>query len=84
MENRIEDQIKEMMVERLFLQVKPEEISDQGSLAEEIGVDSVQLFEIIVGLEEMFGFSVEDEEFDQERFRSVKSIADFVRSKQES
>lgn len=82
MENRIEDQIKEMMVERLFLRVKPDEISDGENLGEEIGVDSVQLFEIIVGLEEIFGISVEDEEFDQDRFRSVKSIADFVRSKQ--
>lgn len=82
MENRIEDQIKEMMVERLFLQIKPDEISDEGNLGEEIGVDSVQLFEIIVGLEEIFGISVEDEEFDQDKFRSVKSIADFVRSKQ--
>jgi acyl carrier protein len=80
-EKRIEDRIKEMMVERLFLKIKPEQISDEGLLTEELGLDSVSIFEIVVGLEEAFGISVEDQEFKLESFQSVRKIADFVRGK---
>lgn len=80
-EKRIEDQIKEMMVERLFLKIQPEQISDEGLLTEELGLDSVSIFEIVVGLEEAFGISVEDQEFKLESFQSVCKIADFVRGK---
>ena len=81
-EKRIEDQIKEMLVERLFLQVDPSEIGDEDNLMETLGVDSIQIFEIVVGLEETYGLSFADDEFDIQVFRDVKSIADFVRKKQ--
>jgi acyl carrier protein len=80
-EKRIEDTIKEMLVERLFLKMKPEQISDEGLLGEELGVDSVSVFEIVVGLEEVYGISVADEEFRMETFQSVRKIAEFVRGK---
>ena len=79
---RIEDELKKMMVERLFLKVKPESIPDEAPLMKTLGVDSVAVLEIVVGLEEVYGISFEDEEFDIEIFRTVKSIADFVRAKQ--
>ena len=77
----IERQIKEMLVERLFLKISPDEIDDDAPLMEKLGVDSVQVLEIVVGLEEVYGISFEDEEFDIDIFRTVKSIADFVRNK---
>jgi acyl carrier protein len=80
-EERIEDAIKRMIVERLFLKVKPEGIPDTAPLMKTLGVDSVAVLEMVVGLEEIYGISFEDEEFDIEIFRTVKSIADFVRTK---
>ncbi|NOZ21938.1 MAG: acyl carrier protein [Planctomycetes bacterium] len=77
----VEDAIKQMIVERLFLKIEPGEISDEEPLMEKLGVDSVQLLEIAVGLEEVYGISFEDEEFDIEIFKTIKSIADFVREK---
>jgi len=82
-EQRIEDKVKEMLVERLFLKVEPQTIGDDDVLADTLGLDSVSVFEIVVGLEEVYGLSFEDEEFDMAVFRSVRSIADFVRRKQE-
>jgi len=67
---RIEDRLKQMMVERLFLKVKPESIAEDAPLMK------------TVGLEEVYGISFDDEEFDVEIFRTVRSIADFVRGKQ--
>ncbi len=77
----IEDRLKEMIVERLFLSVAPGEISDDDPLMEKFEIDSVRLFEIVVGLEEVFDISLEDDEFSVERFENVKAIADLVRDK---
>jgi acyl carrier protein len=74
----LKSRIKKMIVERLFLDVNPETIDDDASLMETYGVDSVALFEIVVGLEEEFGVPMEDVDFQVEAFRSVNSIADFV------
>lgn len=81
-EKTIEQNIKEMLVERLFLKVQPEEIADDARLMQTFGVDSVSVFEIVVGLEEVYGLSFEDEEFDIQIFKSVQSIAAYVRAKQ--
>lgn len=82
-EKSIEQTIKEIMVERLFLKMQADEISDDALLMEELGVDSVSVFEIVVGLEEVYGITFEDDEFQIETFRTPKSIADYVRKKME-
>jgi len=74
-------QIKEMIVERLFLDVAPADITDDENLMETHDIDSVKLFEIVVGLEEVFDVSFEDADFTVETFSSVNSIAEYVRSK---
>ena len=78
---RIEDRIKELLVERLFLKIPPATIGDDDDLGETLGVDSVAIFEIVVGLEEEYGLTFEDEDFDIAVFRTVRSIAEFVRAK---
>ena len=77
----IESAIKQMIVERLFLKIDPSKIPDEEPLAEKLEIDSVQILEIVVGLEEVYGISFEDDEFDIEIFKTVKSIANFVREK---
>lgn len=77
----IEEQLKQLIVERLFLKIKPDDIGDDDSLIDDHGIDSVQVLEIVVGLEEEYGISFEDEDFDIEVFKTVKSIADFVRQR---
>ena len=75
----IESRIKEMVVDRLFLKVKPEELASDASLIDDYGVDSVALLELVVGLEEVFGIVVEDGDFDLANFSSVKALAEFVK-----
>ncbi len=77
----VEDRIREMMVERLFLQIKPEEIELDANLMENYGIDSVQVAELVVGTEGTFDISFEDDDFDPTQFETVKQIADLVRSK---
>ena len=75
--------VKELIVELLFLRdVAPEDIGDEDVLEETLGVDSVQLFQIVAGLEEAFDIRFGDEDFDVSKFATVKAIADVVREKQ--
>jgi acyl carrier protein len=48
---------------------------------ETYGIDSVALFELVVGLEDEFGVAMEDTDFQIETFRTVNSIAEFVEAK---
>jgi len=74
-------EIKNLLVERLFLRVQPEDIPDAAPLRETLGIDSVALFELIVGLEDVYGITFEENEFRLSLFEDVESIADFVEMK---
>lgn len=74
----IEKKLKEMIVERLFLTVPPEEMETDASLIDAYGVDSVCLLELVVGLEDVFGIVIEDGDFDVRNFISVAALRDFV------
>lgn len=78
----IEPQIRQMIVERCFLTVEPEDIGDDDDLMETVGLDSVQILEVVVGLEEVFGVSFEESDFDIAHLSTVGAIAHYVRSKQ--
>ena len=77
----LKQQLKAMIVERLFLDVEPAAIDDDENLMENYDIDSVNLFEIVVGLEESFEISFEDEDFSVDLFANVDSLAEFVEAK---
>ncbi|MCC3372468.1 phosphopantetheine-binding protein [Cohnella sp. REN36] len=79
----IKQTVKEkLLVERLELEdVTPEEIGDDTPLfGEGLGLDSVEAFEVMVGLEAVFGVMVEGIPADRlrEHLFNVSSIARFV------
>jgi acyl carrier protein len=76
---QIETKLKQMIVERLFLDMPPESIDTDASLVKVYGVDSVCLLELVVGLEEAFGVVIEDDAFDLRHFSSVAALRDFVK-----
>jgi acyl carrier protein len=77
----VEAKLKVMIVERLFLKVKPEEIPADASLMDTYGVDSVSLLELVVGLEEAFGIRLEDGDFNVQHFATVAALRDFVKER---
>jgi len=77
----VEIQLKEMIVERLFLDVDPAAIADDENLMENYEIDSVNLFEIVVGLEEQFEISFEDEDFSVDLFATINNLAEYVEQK---
>jgi len=80
-DGQLKQQIKDMIVERLFLDADPNEIEDDENLMENYEIDSVNLFEIVVGLEEEFEISFEDEDFSVDLFATVNNLAEYVEQK---
>jgi len=77
----MEAQLRELIVERLFLDMEPDEIENQVELAE-YGVDSFLLLELIVAMEEIFEVKFEQSDITADALKSVSTLAELIRSKQ--
>lgn len=77
----LNNQLKQMIVERLFLNIEPGDIADDANLVDTYGIDSVNLFEIVVGLEDEFGISVADADLSTDTFATINDIAALVKRK---
>lgn len=74
------DRVKRLIIERLRLSIEPDEIAEDAPLfGIGLGLDSVDVLEIVVGIEQEFGITVTDE--DMQVFRSVNTIVDFIMDK---
>ncbi len=78
----LKGRLKRLIVERLKLEMDPEEIGDADPLfGEGLGLDSIDALELVLGLEQEFGVKIEDEEVGGEALASVDALAAFVRDK---
>lgn len=77
-------QLKQIIVDKLDVNVKLEEIDDNASLFEEgIGLDSVAIMEFISLIEADFGFKFSDDELNMEPFKDLRTLAAYIIEKQE-
>jgi len=80
MNNEIAEQIKGMLVERL--RIPAEELEyDSELFGEDIGLDSIDSIEIIVGIENLFGVDLSGAA--REDFRSIETLTAYVESHKE-
>ena len=73
-------EIRQLIVDSVQIQHIPvESITEATTLfGEGLGLDSVDVLEVVVAVERKFGVKVRDAKTGQQIFRSVGSIADFV------
>ena len=69
--------IKEMIVK--LLKIKPEELKDEVSLQDSIGVDSTEMVEIVIALSKGFGISLSAKEIS--KFSTINDIEKIIQSK---
>ena len=81
MTENLEQTLKELIVERLFLDIAPNDIETEAPLAD-YGVDSFLLLELIVAIEETFGVKFAQSDIKDDVLKSVATLATLVRSKQ--
>jgi acyl carrier protein len=79
---KIENRIKKVIKKRLRLKVNMEEISrDTPLIGKGLGLDSIGVLELVVGLEEEFNIMFEDSELKIELFRNIGSLTDYINKK---
>ena len=75
----LKEEVKQALVRSLRLPIPPEEIGDSMPLfGEGLGLDSIDVLELVLELERSFGVSITDEQTGTRVLRSVDAIADFI------
>jgi acyl carrier protein len=75
----LKDEIKRAIVRSLRLPMAPESIENSVSLfGEGLGLDSIDVLELVLEIERTFGVSITDEQTGNKVLRSVDSIADYI------
>ena len=72
------DDIKDVIVDKLG--VEADKIKPEARFIEDLGADSLDTVELIMGLEDKFGLEISDE--DAEKIRTVGDAVKFIESKQ--
>ncbi len=74
-------EIKRAIVRSLRLPMTPEEIGDSMPLFDEgLGLDSIDVLELVLEIERSFGVSIGDEQTGMKVLRSVDTIAEYITS----
>ena len=75
----LKGELKQAIVRGLRLPISPDEIRNDMSLfGEGLGLDSIDVLELVLELERSFGVQIRDEQTGAEVLRSVDTIAAFV------
>jgi acyl carrier protein len=73
-------ELKIKIIETLsLLDVTPEDIGDEDRLVGgELGIDSIDVLELVLMLEKDYGVKIENKEMGVEAFASVRALAGFI------
>jgi acyl carrier protein len=79
MSDSLRTEIKQAIVRSLRLPMQPEEIGDSTPLfGEGLGLDSIDVLELVLEIERSFGVSITDEQTGTQVLRSVDTIAQHI------
>jgi acyl carrier protein len=73
----LEEKVIKLVMEQL--DVTREECVLEASFIDDLGADSLDLVELIMEMEEVFGIEIADEEL--EKILTIKDVVDFIKSK---
>ncbi|MCH2174809.1 MAG: acyl carrier protein [Lentisphaeria bacterium] len=76
----METELKNLIVERLFLDIEPASIDSDKDLIE-YGIDSFMLMEMIVAIEETLDIRFEPTDIQTDSLKSIASLKSLVESK---
>ena len=71
------DRVKKIVADKL--QVGADQVTMEASFVEDLGADSIDQMELVMGLEEEFGLEIPDE--DSEKITTVGAAVEYIDSK---
>ena len=74
--NDIEQRVKKVIAEQL--NINEADIKNESAFMEDLGADSLDLFELVMALEDAFKVEIPDDQ--QEKLRTVQQAIDFIQS----
>ncbi|MDP3181955.1 MAG: acyl carrier protein [Desulfobaccales bacterium] len=74
----VEDKVIDIIVDKLG--VERSEVTPEAVFVDDLGADSLDLVELIMAMEEEFGFEIADDE--AEKLRTVQDVTSFVQARQ--
>ncbi|MBT50101.1 acyl carrier protein [Acinetobacter sp. YQ_14] len=72
----IEMRVKKVIIEKLG--VEEQKVVPSALFVNDLGADSMDLVELLMGFEEEFGFEIPDE--DAEKITTVQAVIDYIRT----
>lgn len=72
------EKLQEIIADKLGIETS--EIKPESKFSEDLGADSLDLFEVVMGLEEAFEVSIDNEDLDQ--IKTVQDAMDYIANKQ--
>jgi acyl carrier protein len=78
-EKSVEQRVKEIMVEQLG--VNPDQVTLDAKIVEDLGADSLDVVELIMSLEEEFGYEIPDQE--AEKLQTVGDVIKYIEDHQQ-
>ncbi len=81
MDTDIRQRLRQFLSENLIKEQTGKTVEDSDSFFEKNVIDSTGVLELVLFLEQTFGFVVEDEEIVPENLDSINRLAAFVQSK---
>ena len=72
----IEERVKRLIAEQLKSELK--DVTDEASLMDDLGADSLDTVELVMALEEEFETEIPDE--DAESIATVKQVIDYIKN----
>lgn len=77
---QLRDELKALLVKKLRLRgVTPESINDQDPLLKgPLGLDSIDILELALAIEQVYGVKITDEQLGEEAFQTIAALAEFV------
>lgn len=78
-EKSVEQRVREIMVEQLG--VNPDQVTLDAKIVEDLGADSLDVVELIMSLEEEFGYEIPDQE--AEKLQTVGDVIRYIEEHQQ-
>jgi len=76
--NEIAKEIRNIILTRLDLDLDGDEPADDASLFEDWGIDSVDVLDLVLGIEQVFSVKIKQDEEIEKHFFSIATLAEYI------